>query len=570
MADSDGAGPGDRAVQEPSLGVRGRLDRSDTLLSFVDRSLLQQVQDSLTAAVGLPVCFLDAQGEPLTEPTDAKRRAAADTMLGELFRGEAEGGGGVFRAEMGVDGRRLGAIEMHREGVDDVHNRQLAVGIELMHLIADSLSRLCAQELSTRHRVEELAVLYRVSSVLSSKGDLREVLDQAARSVGEVMNARAVSIRLLDDEGQSLNTRASYRLSEAYLEKGALDVESSPIFQRALAGEPVYVSDMRADPRVLYPEEAESEGLVSMLCVGMAHQGRAIGTVQIFTEVKRLFTEFESDMVAALAQLLAAAIENARLDEERRKKDRLVHQLQLAANVQRRMLPKGSPSDKRLDVAARYVPSYELAGDFYDFIRIERHLGVVIGDVVGKGVAASLLMASVRASLRAYAQDLYDIDVIMSRVNRALTRDTLDSEFATLFYGVIDPDTMRMTYCNAGHEPPLLRRGGKLYKLEAGGLVVGIQREAWYEKGLWDLETDDVIVLVTDGVTEATSFDGEQFGRERLKAAVLSAEGSADQIMNHLLWEVRRFTGIRRASDDTTIVVIRVLPEEEDEATSGQ
>ncbi|WP_145447111.1 PP2C family protein-serine/threonine phosphatase [Mucisphaera calidilacus] len=540
--------------------ISGRADRTDTLLAFVDRSLLQHVQDSLTAALDMSVQFVDGSGRTLTEPTDALRRAASDTLLGQLLTGETDEEDGVFRAPVQVEGQKLAILELLREDPagNPVDPRRLAVGIELIHLIADSLTRLCEQEVASRHRVEELAVLYRVSSILSAQRDLRKVLDQAAHAVGEVMNARAVSIRLLDEEHGTLETRASYRLSADYLEKGALDVESSPIFTTAMAGEPVYVSDMGRDPRVLYPEEARAEGIVSMLCVGMAYQGRAIGTVQVFAGTKRRFTEFESDLVVALAQLLAAAIENARLDEERREKDKLVNQLNLAASVQRRMLPKGKPSDRRLDVAARYIPSLELAGDFYDFIRLERHLGVVIGDVVGKGVAASLLMASVRASLRAFAQDLYDIDEIMSRVNRALTRDTLDSEFATLFYGVIDPDTLRMTYCNAGHEPPILRRRAKLYQLNAGGLVVGVDRDAAYEKGLWDLETDDVLVLTTDGVTEATSFDGEQFGRERLNAAVLAAEGNADQIMNHLLWEVRRFTGIRRASDDTTIVVIRV------------
>ncbi|WP_428387918.1 SpoIIE family protein phosphatase [Mucisphaera sp.] len=550
----------------PELMRQDRVSRTDTLLAYFDRNTLQQLQDSLTAAIGLHARFADTAGRALTEATDPAKRAQSDALLGELLTGDGEDDG-IFRATISAGNVRLGTIELQAEQAFDIDGkatcekpdaRKLAVGIELLHLIANSLTRLCEQEIQSRQRVEELAVLYRISTILSGQRDLRLVLDLAARSVGEVMDARAVSIRLLDEERQALDTRASYRLSPAYLEKGALDVEHSPIFTKALAGEPVYVADMGTDPRVLYPEEARAEGLVSMLCVGIAYQGKAIGTVQVFTGKKRRFTEFESDLIVALAQILGAAIENARLDEERREKEKLVHQLHLAGSVQRRMLPQRKPDFPGLDIAARYIPSYELAGDFYDFLRLEDNLGIVIGDVVGKGVAASLLMASVRASLRAYAQDLYDIDEIMSRVNRALTRDTLDSEFATLFYGVIDPRTLRLTYCNAGHEPPLLRRNGRLHKLEAGGLVVGVEREVPYDKGLWDLEPGDLLVLVTDGVTEAQSFDGEQFGRERLYAALLEAEGNAEKIMNHLLWQVRRFTGIRRANDDTTLVVVRV------------
>ncbi|MEQ9454987.1 MAG: SpoIIE family protein phosphatase [Phycisphaeraceae bacterium] len=544
-----------------------RVVRSDTLLAYFDREMLQQLQDTMTAALGLSARFSDGSGKALTEPTDPAKRALSDAMLGELLTGDGESDG-MFRAGIVVQGQKLGSVELNAGTMLDSDGRvttarpdarRLAIGIELMHLIANSLTRLCEQEIQSRQRVEELAVLYRVSSTLSGQRDLRLVLDLAARSVAEAMGARAVSIRLLGEDGESLETRSSYRLSPRYLDKGALSAETSSVFAQALKGGPVYVADMGSDPRVMYPEEARVEGLVSMLCVGMAFQGKPIGTIQVFTGRKRRFTEFESDLVVALAQLLGSAIENVRLDEERRQKEKILHQLHLAASVQRRMLPQRSPDVARLDIGARYVPSFELAGDFYDFIRLDGHLGIAIGDVVGKGVAASLLMASVRASLRAYAQDVYDIDEIMSRVNRALTRDTLDSEFATLFYGVINPESLRLTYCNAGHEPPLLRRKGRLHKLETGGLVVGIEREAHYDRGLWDLESGDVLVMVTDGVTEARSFDGEQFGRSRLHAAVMAAEGSSEQILNHILWEVRRFTGIRRANDDTTLVVVRVL-----------
>ena len=154
------------------------------------------------------------------------------------------------------------------------------------------------------------------------------------------------------------------------------------------------------------------------------------------------------------------------------------------------------PTPKGFDIAARYVPSFDLGGDFYDFIDLDGHVGVAVGDVVGKGVAASLLMASVRASLRAYAQDVYDLDEVISRVNHALCRDTLDNEFATLWYGVLDPSRMRLTYCNAGHEPPLLYRDGNVYTLEAGGMIVGVDPTQAYQKGLWDLKPGDCLLLV--------------------------------------------------------------------------
>jgi hypothetical protein len=263
------------------------------------------------------------------------------------------------------------------------------------------------------------------------------------------------------------------------------------------------------------PEQAEREGLASMLFAGIIYQGRPIGVLQVGTAERRSFSRFQRDLLQAMAQLVAAAIENARLDRSRRETERVQRQLRLAADVQRRMLPRHLPEIDPLHVAARYVPSFELSGDFYDFLSLDGHLGVAIGDVAGKGVAASLLMASVRSSLRAYAQDLYDIDQIMARVNAALTRDTLDNEFATLFYGVIDPVAMRLTCCNAGHEPPLLLRGDEVIHLDIGGMIVGVDAGQEYERAVVDLEPGDLLLLYTDGLIDARNDAGEAFGRKR-------------------------------------------------------
>jgi sigma-B regulation protein RsbU (phosphoserine phosphatase) len=168
-------------------------------------------------------------------------------------------------------------------------------------------------------------------------------------------------------------------------------------------------------------------------------------------------------------------------------------------------------------------------------------------------------MAAVRASLRAYAQDVYDIDEIVARVNVALSRDTLDNEFATLFYGVLDPATRRLTYCNAGHEPPLLLRQGKLSSLTAGGMIVGVDEKQEYDKGLVDLLPGDLLLIYTDGLSEAFNFAGQKFGRQRIIEAMLQTEGhSAQQALNHVLWQMRRFVGLNRSPDDLTLVCIRV------------
>jgi sigma-B regulation protein RsbU (phosphoserine phosphatase) len=184
--------------------------------------------------------------------------------------------------------------------------------------------------------------------------------------------------------------------------------------------------------------------------------------------------------------------------------------------------------------------------------------------VVGKGIAASLLMASVRAFIRAYSQDVYDIDEIVARVNVQLTRDTLDNEFATLFYGVLDPSTLRLTYCSAGHEPSLLLRDGQLSALTTGGMIVGIDAEQEYEKGIVQLKKNDLLLIYTDGLTDAFNFARQKFGRQRIIDAMheaARANHSARDALNHVLWQMRRFAGLRTNNDDLTMVMIKVTGE---------
>ena len=163
-------------------------------------------------------------------------------------------------------------------------------------------------------------------------------------------------------------------------------------------------------------------------------------------------------------------------------------QVRLAGEVQRRMIPEPAARGG-LDLAAVYVPSLDLSGDFYDFIELPAgNLGVVICDVMGKGVPASLLMASIRASLRAHVSNLYDLSEVLRRVNRSLCDDTLISSFATLFYGVINTRIRQLTYSNAGHEPPMLVREGKVQRLSTGGTVLGIERDMRYNQEVVQLQ----------------------------------------------------------------------------------
>jgi len=430
--------------------------------------------------------------------------------------------------------------------------------MSLTPIVTDSES----QQAQLKQRVEELSVLYELSMLLSAHGDVQQVLDAAAHSAAMALKVKAVSIRLLSDDGQQLHIKAVHNLSEEHLAKGPVSLEEAPLHQRALQGEMVYVQDLITDPRVIFPEDARREGIVSVLSTGMIYQGKPMGVIRLYTAKERAFSDFEISLLKAVAQLVASAIYSTRLNEQNRKAQQVQQQLRLAGDVQKRMLPATIPQLKQFDIAADYIPTLELSGDFYDLIQLNGHIGIAIGDVVGKGVAASLLMASVRSSLRAYAQDLYDISQIIHRVNVLLTRDTLDNEFATLFYGVLDPDTNRLTYCNAGHNPPLLLRNGEVTELDVGGLIVGIDEQATYDMAIVHFQPGDLLLLFSDGMNEAKNFDNVQFGKERIIEAMKSSLTlpDANAMLKHILWQMRCFTGLHHNADDTTAVLIHALP----------
>jgi sigma-B regulation protein RsbU (phosphoserine phosphatase) len=567
-----------------------------SLTDFIDPGTLQELQDSFTSFARLSMRVLDAQGNPVTKPTDLPARALADQAFEHLTYAEREADGSL-RAPINIGGIELGSIVVRPHQIEPDHGltpgehtklvalcdkfgivgearEQLLTAAEqaytattgaslgFIHLMANSIAQLCYEQHQNRQRIRELRVLYELSTLLSAQANPQETIEAAANAIAKVMDVKAVVIRLLragDDGKPELEARAIHGIAKDIADKGKTLVNKSELTRKALNGEMVYIEDMTADPRSYYPEDSKAAGITSMLSTGLIYQERGIGTIQLFTEQPRRFSGFEENLVRAIAQLLATAIRNAQLDAERRRTRALSRQVELARGVQQRMLPKRSPNMPGVDIAATYVPSQDLGGDFYDFINLGNATGFAVGDAVGKGVAASLLMASVRASLRAHAHDLYDLDNVIDHVNHALYRDTLDNEFATLWYGTIDHQTKRLTYCNAGHDPALLLRNDKITPLDVGGMVVGVVEQTAFTKGVQDLRPGDTLLLYSDGVTDAMDQNSQRFGRDRLEQTLRKFAGkTAQQCVDLLLDELDCHRGDCDANDDITIVVVKV------------
>ncbi|HSZ56052.1 MAG TPA: SpoIIE family protein phosphatase [Tepidisphaeraceae bacterium] len=558
------------------------------LTDFMDLPTLQEIQDSFAAVADVKATITDADGAVLTQPTPTReflRRQKALAEEGEQPQRE----GAEFVAPIVVNNQRLGTVRMSARatlnGVDD--EKLIAIGakygmdlkqvrsmagqisksknskgaaIQFLFLLANAITRLCYQEYQLRQRINELTAVYGVAMMLADARDLQQVLRRTVQVVAEVMETKAASLRLYDPRTDELKIKAVYNLSAEYLNKGPVVLASALIDRVALS--PVgfeYVPNMSEDPRVLYQQESAREGIVSMLSAGMRYKGKPIGVLRVYTEKQQLFSPYKIEMLKAVAAQAAAAIENARLLNESIAAAALEKQVQMAADVQQRMIPHQPPLVPGIDLASAYLPCFELGGDFFDFIPLpDDNIGLTVADVSGKGVPASLIMASVRAFLRAQVDNVYYLYEVVRRINLMLCRDTKPGEFVTLFYGVLNARTRRLTHCNAGHVPPLLLRDGKVTEVPGDNMVLGVNPDEAYKQFILDLEPGDVLLLYTDGLTDAMNSSQERFGRQRATDALQQGGASAGAIAQNVLEHLRAFVGNAKRTDDVTMIVAKV------------
>jgi serine phosphatase RsbU (regulator of sigma subunit) len=404
-----------------------------------------------------------------------------------------------------------------------------------------------------------------LSTLVAGRFSLQEVLDKLAAAAVKITGVKACSIRLLDEEAGNLKMRSTYGLSEAYRSKGVV-LKDDPVIKAAFAGQAVVIDDMRADRRVRFKEATIKEGLVSQLTVAMVFRNKPIGVLRLYSPKPKRFNEEDIAIARAVASQCAVAITNARLYTEAIEGARIAEQMHLAGIIQRRMIPQIAPAITGLDIAATYIPCFEIGGDFYDLQRIDNgKIAVAIADVIGKGIPAAIMMSSFRGTLRAYADNVDgqpSIGDIVRKLNKTACRECRDGEFITLLYAIIDAQEQTVTYCNCGHEPAILIRKGKTKELTAGGLVLGVDSNAQYEIETMQLSGGDCLMFYTDGLADATNFSGEFWTRDRmLETAKKFSEDSAEQMVRNILGYRRRFVGLAPQLDDTSLIVVKTLGE---------
>ena len=408
-------------------------------------------------------------------------------------------------------------------------------------------------------QLAHLRALVDASKILNSTLDLDRLLELILEVATREMRADRGTVYLLDKQAGELRARIAQGMETRILRVKVGQGISGMV---AATGETVRIPDAYQDPRFAQNFDAKSGYRTrSMLCTPIRNKrDEVIGVIQLLNKIEGTFEIVDEVFLQALTVHIAIALENAKLHAEVVDQQRIRTELELGRQIQRNLLRPPPSQWHHYRLAARAEACYEVGGDFYDFLPISHStLWVIIADVSGKGISAALVMSTIQASLRALLVGVHSFERLLEQMNEMVRDFTGGSIYLTLFLALLDSESKRMHYINAGHNPPaLVRANGKVEMLEEGGTVLGLLPRVRYNRAHVNLQKGDVLVLYTDGVAEATNPAGEMFGLEALARSVEATRPDAtpEAVLARIVADVQEFSEGTPQGDDQTLVII--------------
>lgn len=450
-------------------------------------------------------------------------------------------------------GRKLGGVEFTPSEIEYL--------ISLSNIASSAIANaLMYQKLEHVNRqldkkVQELKTIFEIGKELNATLETDRIVNLLIYAVmGELVVNRCFVFLKQQDELRLFAARG------VRVDENSHDILSEKNFleQLSLTSRPIIVDETNLSPDLKLLQEQQLK-----LVIPMQNQEETRGILIVGEKITQ--REYENDEVEFLSTLCNQAmisIENARLFEEALEKERIEEELSIAREIQQRLLPNQCPNTDKISIHGMNIPSRQVGGDYFDCVKLdEDHLVVAIADVSGKGIPASLLMSSLQAGLRNLVDLNLPLAALVAKLNNFIQANTSVDKFITFFIGMFDFKERSFTYVNAGHNPPLLmHHDGTLRHLDVGGLLLGMLDNATYEAETVRMHKDDVILLFTDGVTEAKSVDDEDFEDERLETLLReSMHLPVKDLLQVIGDEVAQFTAGAPQSDDITMMAIRWL-----------
>jgi phosphoserine phosphatase RsbU/P len=401
----------------------------------------------------------------------------------------------------------------------------------------------------------QMQALIRAGRELAGHRPLHELFEVIMDlSMEAVMAGRGVLMTL---DGEDLIPRAA---------RGAGFKISNTVRERVLREKAsLLVRDAQLDQALKAQMSIVQQRVRSMIAVPLQTNDRVIGLIYVDSpDMIREFSKEDLGLLTVMANVAAIRIEHARLNEIELTERAMSKELEQAAHIQMGLLPASAPAAKGMDIAGRTAACRTVGGDYYDYLCFpDGRIGMIVGDVAGKGMPASLLMSSLQARVQVLFENGDHLAEKITRLNKATTAHCPDNRFITFFMTVADPATGELVYTNAGHNPPVLVRktpsaARSFDQLEGGGMILGILPMSQYQEFRVKMEPGDVLVLYSDGVTEAVDRNDQDFGEQRLADLVASLrDRPASEIVEAVHAEVAKFTQGAPPADDITVVVAR-------------
>ena len=407
-------------------------------------------------------------------------------------------------------------------------------------------------------QARQLTLLTEISRELTSILNVDQLLKRIAELVTRIIDFQMFSILLLDPGGTLLQHRFSLRFNESVKLKHEIRLGVGLVGYAAQHKQAVLVPDVSKDPRYINANpETRSE-----LCIPLIYKDNVIGVLDIEHTRRGYFTEDHVRTMTTLAAQVAIAIENATLYERiARQEKRLEQDLALARELQFRLLPQKMPTFQNAEVASRFAPARQIGGDLYDFLEYsgEGVAGIAVGDVSGKGAPAAIYASLVSGIARSLANEEPSAAGMLEGINLSLSERPIEGQYVSMIYAIWDDQQQLLQIANSGLPRPLHCHAGKVEEIQATGLPIGLFPNATYDELNLRGKAGDVFLFFSDGILDATSSEGEMFGRRRLEnIARANAHGSAEEIVDAIFTAVSSHAEGVETFDDQTIVAIKV------------
>jgi len=409
-----------------------------------------------------------------------------------------------------------------------------------------------------RTGLKELAILNEIATTINSTLELERINEAIIHKCIKHFNVEQGNISLIKEPEVAVPLQTMIRQYDSDAGRIPFRLDQQLIGWMLTKKEPLIINDLANDQR--FSSLANETEYNSLMAVPMMHKGKIIGVLSLFNKHGNIeFSKEDLRLLSIIATESSQVIENARLLEEEKKLTHVQEELKIAALIQKNLLPSKLPEISGYQVSAVNIPAKEIGGDYYDIIPLnDDKFAFCFGDVSGKGIPAGLLMSNIQATMRSLLLTEKNPEQCVRKANKLIHATTTIDKYITFFLGILDVKGNSFVYCNAGHDMPLYLSGQNLDELEKGGIPLGFLDDFEFTQNRFFFKENDILVIYTDGVTEAMNTKEEEFGLLQLQRAILNnKDNSAQDIQEAILEEVKEHGKGAEQMDDITLIVIK-------------